>query len=243
MSAFISRREAAKVMGLGALAFSLGAVGASAAGKPQQHADGSARKPYQPAPLPYAFGALAPVLDEQTVRLHYTRHTTGYFKGLNTALEQLEQARKEGDFNSIRSLSRDLAFNGSGAVLHTIYWAGLSPGGPVEPGGRLRDAIERDFGSFEACRKQLLAAASSVHGSGWSILAYEPLGARLVILQAQDHQDQAIWGVRPLLAIDAWEHAYYLQYHNRRDEYLRRIATIIDWPAVATRYEVALRSI
>ena len=254
MPSLMSRREATKALGLGALAVSLGSAASARAGEKHEHrhdagdkqkrpADAAAPGPYEMAPLPYDFGALAPVLNEQIVRLHYSKHTAGYFKGLNAALEQLEQARGQGDFSRIRALSRDLAFNGSGAVLHTIYWSSLTPGGPAEPEGRLRDGIDRDFGSFDACRNQLLEAAGSVQGSGWSVLAYEPFGGRLVILQAENHEDQTIWGVRPLLVIDAWEHAYYLQYENRRDEYLRRIATIIDWPAVAARYEAALRSI
>jgi Fe-Mn family superoxide dismutase len=243
MSESISRRNALKTIGLGALAASLScAAGGSALADddPAIQMPPPAPRAYELPPLPYAFGALQPVLDEKLVRIHYARHSAGYFRGLNATLKDLEAARAAGEFSRIRALSRDLAFNGSGAVLHALYWMGLKPGEQSEPKGTLAAAINRDFGSPGALRRQLLEAAKHVHGSGWGILAFEPVGRRLLVLQAENHQNMTIWGVQPLLAIDVWEHAYYLQYENRRAEYLEKIFTIINWPAVSARYATLL---
>jgi Fe-Mn family superoxide dismutase len=245
MSGTISRREAVKVIGLGALGVSLGcaASGSAVAQDPRPDTAPAALagpQPYGLPPLTYGFDALAPVLDERIVHIHYSEHTAGYVRGLNATLKKLEAARESGDFTNVRPLSRDLAFHGSGVVLHTLYWNSLDPGGPREPGGALRAAIDRDFGSFAAFRKQLAAASNQVEGNGWGILAYEPVGRKLLVLQAENHHNLTIWGVVPLLAIDVWEHAYYLQYENRRSEYVDRILTIIDWPSVAARYDDAV---
>ena len=243
MSESISRREALKTIGVGALAASLGCA-ASASALAAEGAELStvlpASQAYELPPLPYAFDALQPVLNESLVRIHYAKHSAAYFDGLNTTLRKLEAARAADEFSRVRALSRDLAFSGSGAVLHALYWMGLKPGEQSRPKGTLAAAMNRDFGSFEAFRQQLLEASKQVQGSGWGILAYEPVGRRLLILQAENHQNMTIWGARPLLAVDVWEHAYYLQYENRRAEYVDKLFTIIDWAAVSARYATAV---
>lgn len=157
-------------------------------------------------------------------------------KGLNTALEKLEKARKEGNFENIKSLSRDLAFNGSGVVLHWIYFSTLGPKAGGKPTGKLAEAIDRDFGSYDVFWKQFAQASKDVEASGWGVLAWEPFSKRLVILQAEKHQNLTSWGAMPLMVCDVWEHAYYLKYQNRRAEYVDAFPQIIDWKKVEERF-------
>jgi superoxide dismutase, Fe-Mn family len=188
-------------------------------------------------PLPYPDDALEPVIDKQTVNIHYNKHFAAYVEGLNKALEQLEKARAAGNFDAIKALSRDLAFNGSGVTLHWVYFETLGPKAGGEPTGPLAEAIKRDFGSFAAFWKQFAAASKAVEASGWGILAWEPFSKRLVIMQAEKHQNLTSWGAMPLMVCDVWEHAYYLKYQNRRAEYVDNFAKIINWKKVEERFK------
>jgi len=187
-------------------------------------------------PLPYATDALEPHLDQETLTIHHDKHHARYVKGFNRALEALAQARAAGDHSMVKHWSRELAFHGAGHVLHALYWANMGPDGG-EPTGDLRKAMERDFGSVVAFQDQFVAASVAVEGSGWGVLAHEPYMGHLVVLQAEKHQDLAIWGVIPLLVCDVWEHAYYLKYQNRRAEYVKNFLKVVQWKAVAARYE------
>jgi superoxide dismutase, Fe-Mn family len=203
-----------------------------------QHKDtGGGPSVHELPPLPYPEDALEPVIDKETVKLHHNMHFAAYVKGLNTALEKLGKARAEGNFESIKGLSRDLAFNGSGVVLHWIYFSTIGPKAGGAPAGKLADAIKRDFGSFETFWKQFAAASKDVEASGWGVLAYEPFSKRLIIMQAEKHQNLTSWGAMPLMVCDVWEHAYYLKYQNRRAEYVDAFAKIIDWKKVEERFE------
>lgn len=237
MSATINRREWMKSMGLGTLAASLGCTTRWAAAAAQAGPLGP--KGYALPPLPYGYAALAPGLEEGVLRLHHGKHHAGYVKGLNSTLQNLAKARAENDFSQIKALSRDLAFHGSGHVLHSLYWVSMAPDGSAEPTGELRAALARDFGSFDAFKAQFLAAAKEVEGSGWAVLAYEPVGETLLVLQAEKHQNLAFWGAVPLLVCDVWEHAYYDQYQNRRGEYVDNFSKLIDWPGLARRHRGA----
>lgn len=192
-------------------------------------------------PLPYAYDALEPYFDEQTMRLHHGIHHAGYVKGLNNAEAKLAQARAAGDFALVKHWSREAAFHGSGHLLHSIFWPNMIAASKAKsaPGGGLAKAIDRDFGSFEAFKAQFIAAAIAVEGSGWAILAYRPADHTLVILTAEKHQNLTQWGVIPLLVLDVWEHAYYLKYQNRRGEYVENFFNIINWDNVAGHYEEA----
>ena len=241
MATLMNRREMIKSAGLGALALSLNNLiyRPALAQVPQAPAG------YELPPLPYGFGDLAPEIDKSVIEVHYAKHHAGYVKGLNATIQKLSQARAAGDFSRIKALSRDLAFHGSGHILHSLYWQSMAPLSSrrlkiiFEPPAPLRQALTRDFGSTEAFHSQFTEAANKVEGSGWAILAYEPMGRRLLILQAEKHQNLTIWGVIPLLACDVWEHAYYAQYQNRRSEYVDNFYKLIDWPAVAGRYAAA----
>jgi len=194
-------------------------------------------------PLPYACNALEPYMDEQTVKLHHDMHHKAYVDGLNNAEAKLEAAREAGDYALIKHWSRELAFHGSGHILHSIFWTNLGPNGGGEPTGALAGAILKAFGSCERFKAQLVAATVAVEGSGWGVLAYLPEQDRLVILQAEKHQDLTQWGAVPLLVLDVWEHAYYLKYQNRRAEYVNNLFKIINWEDVAARFEKAKRAI
>lgn len=188
-------------------------------------------------PLPYPEDALEPVIDKRTVKIHHDKHFAGYVQGLNATLAEIEKSRKNGDFKAIKGLSRDLAFNGSGVVLHWIYFSTIGPKAGGKPTGLMAELIRRDFGSFEAFWGQFAAASKTVEASGWGILAWEPFSKRLVVMQAEKHQNLTSWGAMPLLVCDVWEHAYYLKYQNRRAEYVDNFAKIVDWKKVAERFK------
>ncbi|MFN7960574.1 MAG: superoxide dismutase [Thermoanaerobaculia bacterium] len=188
--------------------------------------------------LPYGYNELEPAIDEQTLKLHHDLHHAGYVKGANAALAKLAEARKANDFALVKHWSRELAFHGSGHLLHCLFWTNLAPkskGGGGEPSAELGARLAKAFGTVEAFRAQFSAAATAVEGSGWGILAHEPMADALLVLQAEKHQDLTAWGVKPLLVLDVWEHAYYLKYQNRRADYVKAFWDVVDWKAVASR--------
>ena len=189
-------------------------------------------------PLPYAYNALEPHIDEQTVHLHHDLHQKAYVDGLNAAEKKLADARAASDFALVKHWSRELAFHGSGAFMHEFYWANMAPagkGGGGEPTGDLAEQIKQDFGSFEVFKKQYGAAAVAVEGSGWAVLGWQPQGKQLVILQSEKHQQLTQWGVVPLLVCDVWEHAYYLKYQNKRAAYVEAWWNVVNWADVTAR--------
>ena len=199
-------------------------------------------KKYELPPLPYAYDALEPYIDEQTMRLHHDKHHQGYVNGLNKALEKLAAAREAGDFALVKHLSRAAAFHGSGHLLHSIFWPNMAPagaGGGGEPEGELAAQIAQDFGSFAAFKAHFSAAAKTVEGSGWGLLVWEPNAGQLEVLQAEKHQNLTQWGVVPLLVLDVWEHAYYLKYQNNRGAYVEAWWNVVNWADVAERFRAA----
>ena len=186
--------------------------------------------------LQYDYGALEPHISGKIMELHHDKHHGGYVKGANTTLEKLAEAREKDNFTQLGALEKALAFNLSGHVLHSLFWQNLTPKGGDRPSGELGEAIQRDFGGFEKFRKQLTEAASTIQGSGWGALVWEPLGQRLLTVQIYDHQSNITQAGMPLLVLDAWEHAYYLQYENRRPEYAEAIWNVINWADVAARF-------
>jgi Fe-Mn family superoxide dismutase len=189
--------------------------------------------------LAYDPGALEPHLSGQIIELHHGKHHASYVAGANTALERLAEARAAGKYDALVGLEKTLAFNLGGHVLHTMYWTNLSPDGGDKPTGDLAAAIDDQFGSFDAFRAHFSQATILVQGSGWGILSWEPLGQRLIIEQLEVHHETTTLGAVPLLAIDAWEHAYYLQYKNVRPDYVEAIWNIVNWAGVARRFAAA----
>lgn len=190
--------------------------------------------------LPYDYAALEPAISGQILELHHDKHHAAYVKGANDTLEQLAEAREKQAFGGLVGLEKTLAFNVSGHILHTIFWENLSPDGGDKPDGALASAIDEHFGSFDAFAGQLTTATTAVQGSGWGVLAYEPLGRRLLIEQVYDHHGNVAKGSVPLLVFDAWEHAYYLQYKNVRPDYVQKLWSIVNWENVADRYAAAI---
>lgn len=186
--------------------------------------------------MPYDYAALEPAISGEILELHHAKHHAAYVKGANDTLEQLEEARAKESFGSLVGLEKTLAFNLSGHVLHSIFWQNLSPEGGDRPDGELAAAIAEHFGSFEAFAAQLTTATQGVQGSGWGVLAWEPLGRRLLVEQVYDHHGNVGMGSVPLLVFDAWEHAYYLQYRNVRPDYVARLWSLVNWADVAARF-------
>ena len=158
-------------------------------------------------PLPYAYDALEPVIDQQIMRLHHLKHHQSYVNGLNKAETEMQKARQTGDFGLIKHWEREAAFNGAGHYLHTIFWNIMSPNGGGTPKGQLGKAINDSFGSFDVFKKHFSEAAKNVEAVGWAILVWSPRSHRLEILQAEKHQNLTQWDVVPLLVLDVWEHA------------------------------------
>ncbi len=192
--------------------------------------------------LPYAYDALEPHIDAQTMRIHHSIHHLGYVNGLNNALDKLVEAREKNDFSLVKHWSREVSFHGGGHYLHTLFWSVMKPNGGGEPtDSALRAEINRSFGNFAAFKAHFLAASNAVEGSGWGVLAWEPVGKRLIIHQVEKQQDMSTWSNIPLLMVDVWEHAYYLKYQNRRGAYTEAFMNVIDWQEVALRFEIAKR--
>ncbi|MCB1015131.1 MAG: superoxide dismutase [Acidimicrobiales bacterium] len=189
--------------------------------------------------LPYDYGALEPHYSAEVLELHHDKHHAAYVKGANDTLDKLTAARESGDFGSIVGLEKALAFNLSGHVLHSIFWTNLSADGGDKPVGDLADAITEGFGSFDAFKAQLTAATTTIQGSGWGALAWDPMGRRLIVQQVYDHQGNVGQGAAPVLVFDAWEHAFYLQYKNVKADYVDALWNIVDWSNVADRFERA----
>jgi Fe-Mn family superoxide dismutase len=189
--------------------------------------------------LGYDYGALEPHISGQIMELHYTKHHQAYVTGANTTLEQMAEARAKDSFGTVNQLSKNLAFNLAGHVNHTVFWQNLSPDGGDKPDGDLGTAVDEFFGSFDAFRKQFTASALGIQGSGWSILTYDTLGQKLLIEQLYDHQGNLAQGQVPLLMLDMWEHAFYLQYKNVKAEYVDAFWNIAHWADVAKRYKAA----
>jgi len=192
---------------------------------------------YELPELPYDYSALEPYYSAEVLELHHDKHHKAYVDGANTTFEKLGEARDSGDFGTINQLEKNMAFHLSGHVLHSLLWTNLSPDGGGEPEGELAAAVKESFGSYEAVRAQMSEAANNVQGSGWAALSWEPLGRRLIVEQVYDHQGNVGQGGPPLLALDMWEHAYYLQYKNVKKDWVEAFWNIVNWPDVANRFD------
>jgi Fe-Mn family superoxide dismutase len=189
--------------------------------------------------LSYDYSALEPHVSARVLELHHDKHHAAYVTNANEALEQLEEARAMEDFTRVASLERALAFNVSGHILHSIFWRNLAPKAGGRPQGELLAAFENDFGSFDLFQEQMNEVAASIMGSGWAALVYEPLSRRLLVTQIHDHQSELSPGNVPLLVMDAWEHAYYLQYENRKSDFFAALWNLWNWEDVAARFLAA----
>ncbi|MFT4147437.1 MAG: superoxide dismutase [Micrococcaceae bacterium] len=190
--------------------------------------------------LTYDYGALEPSISAKIMELHHDKHHQAYVTGANTALEQLAEAREKEQLDYVNKLQKDLAFNLAGHVNHTVFWRNMSPDGGDKPTGELASAIDDQFGSFDAFQAHFTASALGIQGSGWSILAWDSLGQKLIIEQLYDHQGNLATATIPLLMLDMWEHAFYLDYQNVKADYVKAFWNIVDWADVQDRFESAV---
>ena len=188
--------------------------------------------------LPYDYAALEPHISGRIMELHHDKHHAAYVAGANTALEQLAESRECGNLGSVNLLEKNLAFNLGGHVNHSVFWQNLSPEGG-EPEGELAAAIDEFFGSFEGFKKHFAANALGIQGSGWSILAWDTVGEKLVIVQLYDQQSNIALGLVPVVVLDMWEHAFYLDYVNVKADYVAAWWNIVNWADAAARFERA----
>jgi Fe-Mn family superoxide dismutase len=190
--------------------------------------------------LDYDYSALAPYIAPEIMELHHSKHHAAYVAGANTALEKLAEARASGDFSNISKLEKDLAFNLGGHINHSVFWKNMTPAGGGQPTGPLAQAIEQDFSGFAAFQQHFNQTALSLQGSGWAILAWDALSGRLNVHQLYDQQGNLPAAQIPLLQLDMWEHAFYLQYRNVKADYVQAWWNVVNWDDVAARHQRAL---
>ncbi|MHA7269115.1 superoxide dismutase [Arthrobacter sp. HLT1-20] len=192
--------------------------------------------------LSYDYAALEPNISARIMELHHSKHHAAYVAGANLALEQLAEARETNNFANINRFSKDLAFHLGGHTNHSIFWNNLSPEGGDKPEGELAAAIDDAFGSFDAFRAHFTAAAMGIQGSGWALLSYEGLGGNMLIEQLFDQQGNIPVATTPLLMLDMWEHAFYLDYVNVKADYVKAFWNIVNWADVSKRFEAARKN-
>jgi Fe-Mn family superoxide dismutase len=197
---------------------------------------------YTLPPLGYDYGALQPHISATIMELHHSKHHQTYVTGANNALAQMAEARESGNLANINKLQKDLSFNLGGHVNHSIFWTNMSPDGGDRPTGELAAALDDSFGSFDKFQAHFTAAAVGVQGSGWALLAYDTIGGNLVIEQLFNQQDNIPALSIPLLMLDVWEHAYYLDYKNVRPDYVKAWWNVVNWPNVQQRFDAARTS-
>ncbi len=189
--------------------------------------------------LPYDYSALEPHISARIMELHHSKHHQAYVDGANGALAQMAEARESGNFGAINKLEKDLAFHLGGHVNHSIFWTNLQGHGAATPEGEIQAAIDEFFGSYEAFQAHFAAVAMGIQGSGWAVLSWDPIGAQLVIQQLFDQQANTAQGTIPVLQIDMWEHAFYLDYQNVKGDYVKALWNIVNWENVQARLEAA----
>ena len=199
---------------------------------------------YQLPQLPYEFDELEPIISAEIMKLHYTKHHQGYVDNLNKALIAYADAEGKQDVAQMIATQQAIKFNGGGHVNHSIFWTNLiseKKGGGILSDGALKTAITQEFGSFEAFQEQFNAKTAVIQGSGWGWLGFNKAKKRLEIATCENQDPLSTKGLIPLLGIDVWEHAYYLQYKNVRMDYLKAIWKIVNWKNVESRFAEATK--
>ena len=195
--------------------------------------------------LEYDYDALEPVISAEIMQIHHTKHHQAYVNNYNLAIEKYHEAEARQDIEAMISIQQQIKFNGGGHINHSIFWTNLAPkskGGGQAPTGELALAIQAEFGSLEKFIEQFNALALGIQGSGWAWLGYNKSKKRLMITSCANQDPLSTQNLIPLLGIDVWEHAYYLQYKNVRADYLKSIWQIINWQNVFQRFEAARNS-
>ncbi|BES87530.1 Superoxide dismutase [Cu-Zn] [Nesidiocoris tenuis] len=200
----------------------------------------SVRYEHKLPPLPFKSDALEPIIKCEIMELHHQKHHATYVANLNAAEAKLKEAVGKGDVNAVIALQPALKFNGGGHLNHSIFWQNLSPNGG-DPEGPLLSAICSEFGSLDALKTKMMAISNGIQGSGWGWLGLNKETKRLQLVSCANQDPlEATTGLVPLLGIDVWEHAYYLQYKNARAEYTKKIFEVVNWADVGERYSKAI---
>ena len=190
--------------------------------------------------LPYDYGALEPFISGQIMELHHDKHHAAYVTGANTALDQMAEAREKDSFGTINGLEKNLAFHLGGHINHSVFWPNMRPGTDDDkPDGELAAAIDEFFGSWDGFKKQFTANANAIQGSGWSMLVWDTLGRRLNIMQLFDQQGNLPAAQIPIVLLDMWEHAFYLQYKNVKGDYVTAWWNVVNWADATARFNAA----
>lgn len=196
---------------------------------------------YRLPELRYGYDALEPHYSGELLELHHSKHHAAYVKGINATMNDLREVRSSGDYSTINMYQKNMAFHLSGHVLHSIFWRNLSPDGGGDPTGRLADELNSAFGSLDGFREHMSRAALSIQGSGWAALSWEPVGSQLTVEQVFDHQGNIGNGTIPLLVLDMWEHAFYLQYRTDKQKWVNNYWELVDWQDVSGRLDSVSR--
>ena len=191
--------------------------------------------------LPYPLNALEPYYSRETLELHYNILYKGYVDNSNKTEEKLNKARQTNNFENIKCLEKDLSFYGSGAILHQLFFQNLGPAIPTSPNVNLMEQIIKDFGNYDMFKNQFTEVSKTVEASGWCLLVWVPDFKKLEILQCEKHQNLTLWGCKPLLVLDMWEHSYYLQYKTSRPEYINAFWNIVNWNEVNKRFDKIMK--
>jgi Fe-Mn family superoxide dismutase len=192
-------------------------------------------KNYSLPKLDYGYKDLEPLYSAEMLEIHHSKHHSAYVDGANAVLDKLREARASSDYDALNQLQKSLAFNVSGHVMHSLFWRCMSPEGGGDPAAGVAKRLDQDFGSVTAVREQMTSAATSLQGSGWVALSWEPMAQGLIIEQVYDHQGNTGSATMPVLVIDCWEHAYYLQYKNEKARWLKSFWDLVDWTGVEAR--------
>lgn len=203
--------------------------------KPADYCRRIERGDHQLVSLPYSYDALEPVISAELLYIHHRIHHASYVEDLNEAELALVRARRKDDYEIVRHWSRELAFNGSGDMLHVLYWYNMRPDGGDEPPPDLAEQLWHDYGSVATFMKHFIRASEDIAGNGWGVLVWQPMYGRTEILTAERHENMTLWGTVPLLVVDVWEHPYYLDYDADRQAYLQALWDIVDWQESAQR--------
>lgn len=187
--------------------------------------------------LPYSLNALEPFYSRETLNIHYNTLYSNYIDNTNKIEEKLKLARKNNDFDSIKCLEKELSFQGSGVILHELFFENMGPATQSMPNTKLMNQINQDFGTFATFKSQFTASSKVVEASGWNLLVWVPKWKKLEILQGEKHQNLTLWGCKPLLVLDMWEHSYFIQYKANRAAYINAFWNIVNWNVVNKRFE------
>jgi superoxide dismutase, Fe-Mn family len=201
------------------------------------------KKHYSLPELPYDYKSLEPYISDGQLRLHHDKHHAAYVNGANAILDKMEKARKDGTDLDMKATLKELSFQAGGHVLHSLFWANLSPVSKTaqEPSGPLADALKNEFGSFERFKKEFTTAAISAEGSGWAALSWDSMTERPIIMQIEKHNMNVYPMFRILMVLDVWEHAYYLDYKNERAKFVEAFWNIVNWDEVNKRMAIIIK--